>query len=205
MSKIKLFIRESWLLLVSAFFFGLLIAAADKAWSPRIEQNKLAETNQTMASLLPQAAKFEPAEEAEIDLGKGKKAKSRIFKAVSDTGQCVGWTFTAEGSGFADKIQMIIAVDKNFEKIEGIDFASINETPGFGDRAKQPAFRSQFTQAPAEDLKLTKIGDAGKIDAEIVAITGATVTSTAVVNSVNNYMKPVKKYMLSKGLIQNGK
>jgi electron transport complex protein RnfG len=205
MSKIKLFIRESWLLLVSAFFFGLLIAAADKAWSPRIEQNKLGEINQKMTSLLPAAAKFEQVADAEIDLGAGKKSKSRIYKALSADSQCVGWTFTAEGSGFADKIQMIIAVDKNFEKINGIDFASINETPGFGDRAKQPAFRSQFTQAPAEDLKLTKIGDAGKIDAEIVAITGATVTSTAVVNSVNNYMKPVKEYMLSKGLIQNGK
>ena len=205
MSKIKLFIRESWLLLVSAFFFGLLIAAADKAWSPRIEQNKLGEINQKMTSLLPAAAKFEQVADAEIDLGKGKTSKSKIYKALSASGENVGWVFNAEGSGFADKIQMIIAVDKNFEKIEGIDFASINETPGFGDRAKQPAFRSQFTQAPAEDLKLTKIGDAGKIDAEIVAITGATVTSTAVVNSVNNYMRPVKEYMLSKGLIQNGK
>jgi len=205
MSKIKLFIQESWLLLVSSFFFGLLLAVTDAAWSPRIEQNKLAEINQKMTALLPAAAKFEQVVDTEIDLGAGKKSKSRIYKALSADSQCVGWTFNAEGSGFADKIQMIIAVDKNFEKIEGIDFASINETPGFGDRAKQPAFRNQFAQAPAGDLKLTKTGDASKIDAEIVAITGATVTSSSVVNSVNNYMKPVKEYMLSKGLIQNGK
>ncbi|MBN2020857.1 MAG: FMN-binding protein [Sedimentisphaerales bacterium] len=205
MSKIKLFIQESWLLLVSAFFFGLLIAVADKAWTPKIEQNKLGETNQKMTSLIPAAVNFEQTADAEIDLGAGKKSKSRIYKALSADGQCIGWTLTAEGSGFADKIEMIIAVDKNFEKIAGIDFASINETPGFGDNANKPAFRNQFAQAPAEDLKLTKTGDAGKIDAEIVAITGATVTSTAVVNSVNNYIKPVKEYMLSKGLIQNGK
>lgn len=205
MSKIKLFIRESWLLLVSAFFFGLLIAAADKAWSPRIEQNKLGEINQKMTSLLPAAVKFEQVADAEIDLGAGKKSKSRIYKALSADGQCAGWTFTAEGSGFADKIEMIIAVDKNFEKIEGIDFAAINETPGFGDNANKPAFRNQFAQAPAGDLKLVKTGNPEKTDSEIVAITGATVTSTAVVNTVNNYFKPVKEYMLSKGLIQNGK
>jgi electron transport complex protein RnfG len=205
MSKIKLFVRESWLLVVSSFFFGLLLAVTDAAWSPKIGQNKQAEINQLMTYLLPEAKSFEQAAEAEIDLGKGKKTKSRIYKALSADGECVGWEFNAEGAGFADKIEMIIAVDKNFEKIAGIDFASLNETPGFGDRAKQPYFRNQFAQAPAGELKLIKTGDPGKIDSEIVAITGATVTSTAVVNSANNYVKLVKEYMLNKGLIQNVK
>jgi electron transport complex protein RnfG len=205
MSKIKLFVQESWLLIVSSFFFGLLLAVTNAAWSPKIEQNKQAEINQLMTHLLPEAKSFEQAAETEIDLGRGKKTKSRIYKALSADGECIGWEFNAEGTGFADKIEMIIAVDKNFEKIAGIDFASLNETPGFGSRAEQPYFRNQFAQAPAGELKLTKTGDAGKIDSEIVAITGATVTSTAVVNSVNNYVKPVKEYMLNKGLIQNVK
>jgi electron transport complex protein RnfG len=205
MSKIKLFIQESWLLLVSSFFFGLLIAVADEAWTPRIRQNEQQGVNQIMANLLPQAKTFEQIADAEINLGGGKKSNSRICKALSADGQCVGWVLSAEGVGFADKIELLIAVDKNFEKIAGIDFAAINETPGFGDNAKKPAFRNQFAQAPAGELKLVKTGDAAKIDSEIVAITGATVTSTAVVNSVNNFVEPVKEYMLSKGLIRNGK
>jgi electron transport complex protein RnfG len=205
MSKIKLLIQESWLLLVSSFFFGLLLAVTNAAWSPRIAQNKLTGINKMMAFLLPQAAKFEPAAETDIDLGAGRKTKSRIYKASSADGECIGWEFNAEGAGFADKIEMIIAVDKNFEKIVGIDFASINETPGFGDQAKQPYYRNQFIQAPAGELKLVKTGNAEKIDSEIVAITGATVTSNAVVNAVNKYVKPVKEYMLTKGLIENVK
>lgn len=205
MSKIIFFVKESWLLIVSSFFFGLLLAVTDAAWRPKIEQNKQAETNQTMAALLPGAEKFEQAAETDIDLGEGKKSQSRIYKALSAKGECVGWIFNAEGAGFANKIEMIVAVDKNFEKIEGLSFTDIQETPGFGDKANQPAFRNQFLQAPAGELKLTKTGDAGKIDSEIVAITGATVTSTAVVNSVNNYLKPVKDHLLDKGLIQNGK
>ena len=205
MSKIKLFVQESWLLIISSFFFGLLLAVTNAAWSPKIQQNKQAEINQLMTSLLPEATSFEQAAEAEIDIGRGKISKSRVYKALSAAGDCVGWTFNAEGAGFADKIEMIIAVDKNFEKIAGVDFASINETPGFGDRAKQPYFRSQFAQTPAGELKLVKTGDAGKIDSEIVAITGATVTSTAVVNAVNKYIKPVKDELLNKGLIQNVK
>jgi electron transport complex protein RnfG len=205
MSKIKLFIQQSWLLLVSSFFFGLLLAVTNAAWSPRIRQNELAETNELMKSLLPDASSFEQVAEADIDLPAGKKTKSRIYKAMSADGKCVGWEFNAEGAGFADKIEMIVAVDKNFEKIAGIDFASIKETPGFGDRAKQPAFRNQFAQAPAGEFRLAKTGDAERIDSEIVAITGATVTSTAVVNTVNDYVEPVKDYLHAKGLIENVK
>jgi electron transport complex protein RnfG len=205
MSKIKFFIQESWLLIVASFFFGLLLAITNAAWSPRIKQNQQSVTNKLMNSLLLDAETFEQTGQADIDLGAGKKATSQIYKALSADGKCVGWVFSAEGAGFADKIDLLVAVDKNFEKIIGIDFSSINETPGFGDRAKQPAFRNQFANAPAGRLNLVKTGDADKIDDEIVAITGATVTSTAVVNSVDKYIKPVKEYMLSKGLIQNDK
>jgi electron transport complex protein RnfG len=205
MSKIKFFIQESWLLMVASFFFGLLLAMTNAAWSPIIKQNQQSVTNQLMNSLLMDAKTFEQTGQADIVLGAGKKAKSQIYKALSADGKCVGWVFSAEGAGFADKIELLIAVDENFEKIVGIDFTSINETPGFGDRAKQPSFRDQFAKAPAGLLNLVKTGDTGKIDDEIVAITGATVTSAAVVNSVDKYIKPVKEYMLNKGLIQNGK
>jgi electron transport complex protein RnfG len=205
MSKIKFFVQQSWLLLVSSFFFGLLLAVTDAAWRPRILQNEQAEINKIMASLLPEAKTFEQAAETDIDLGAGRKTKSRIYKALSADGQCVGWEFNAEGAGFADKIKMIIAVDKNFEKITGIDFTDTKETPGFGDKITLPYYRDQFTQAPAALLKIVKTGDYKKIDSEIVAITGATVSSTAVVNAVNKYLKPVKDYLQTKGLIENVK
>jgi Na+-translocating ferredoxin:NAD+ oxidoreductase RnfG subunit len=46
-----------------------------------------------------------------------------------------------------------------------------------------------------------KIGDAGKIDNEIVAISGATVTSTAVINIFNKSVISVKEQLQKKGLI----
>ena len=45
MVKIKHFIQQSWLLIISSFLFGLLIAIANAAWSPRIEQNKIDKLN----------------------------------------------------------------------------------------------------------------------------------------------------------------
>ena len=204
MLKIKYFIQQSWLLIISSFCFGLLIAATNVAWSPRIQQNKIDKLNRLMGGLLPKANSFELATECQIESAKGKKIKSSIYKALSDEGNCVGWAFNAAGPGFADKIELVIAVDENFQKIAGFDCLASNETPGFGDRIKLPSWRSQFKGAPAGQLKLAKTGDDKNIEAEIVAITGATVSSDAVVGIINNCLPQIKKQMQEKGLIDNG-
>jgi len=205
MFKIKYFIQQSWLLIVAAFFFGLLIAVTNAAWSPRIEQNKIDKLNHLLGGLLPQAERFELEAELEVKSARGKKVKSNVYKAISDAGKCVGWAFNASGSGFADKIELVVAVDKDFQKIAGFDILASNETPGFGDQIKLPNWRKQFAGALVEKLELVKMGDAEKIDSEIVAISGATVSSEAVIKIINDFLPQIKDQMQNKGLISNGK
>ncbi len=204
MSKIKHFIEQSWLLIIASFFFGLLIATANTVWSPRIEQNKITKINNLMSGLLPKAEKFELAAELQIKSSKGKKVKSNVYEALAER-QCLGWAFNCEGPGFADKIELIVAVDKNFEKFAGYAVLASNETPGFGDRIKLSYYRQQFVGAPIGKLEIAKTGDAEKIDSEIVAISGATVSSEAVIKIINSFVVQVKKQMQEKGLIGNGK
>jgi electron transport complex protein RnfG len=204
MSKIKHFIKQSWLLIVASFFFGLLIAAANTAWAPKIEQNKINKINRLMGGLLPKAEKFELAVELQIESAKGKKLKSNVYKGVAE-GRCLGWAFNCAGPGFADKIELIVSVDEDFENFAGYAVLASNETPGFGDRIKLPYYRGQFAGAPAGKLELAKTGDAEKIDSEIVAISGATVSSEAVIKIINNSVAQVRKQMREKGLIGDGK
>ena len=205
MVKIKHFIQQSWLLIVSSFCFGLLIAMANAAWSPKIEQNKINKLNDLMGGMLPKAERFELTARLEIESAKGKKVKSNLYKALSDQDRCIGWAFNASGPGFTDKIELVVAVDKDFEKIAGFDCLASNETPGFGDRIKLPYWRSQFVLAPAEKLTLVKTGDAEKIDSEIVALSGATVSSEAVVKIINNSITQIKAQMQKRKLINNDK
>jgi electron transport complex protein RnfG len=205
LKHIRHFIEQSWLLIVCSFIFGLLLAAANAAWMPRIQQNKIDKLNRLMSGLLGEAEEFDLAvAQLEVSLPKGKKAKSDIYKALSADGRCLGWAFVAEGSGFADKIELVVGVNKNFEKLAGFDVLSSNETPGFGDQIKLDYYRNQFKNAPATKLELLKTGDAQKIDSEIVAITGATVSSQAVVDMLNNYIGQVKKQLSAKELIGDG-
>ena len=62
MSKIKHFVQQSWLLIVSSFCFGLLLAIANAAWSPRIEQNRINKLNALAGRLIPEAKDFVPLE-----------------------------------------------------------------------------------------------------------------------------------------------
>jgi len=201
-SKIKYFIQESWLLLFMSFLFGLMIAVADAAWSAKIEQNKIAKMNNLMKGLISDANAFEVViKDANMPAGKGQIVKTNIYKALDKKGSGIGFAFVAVGAGFGDKIELVIAVDATCGEFLGFQVLSANETPGFGDRMKNDSFRSQFRGAPAGELSLIKIGDTGKIDSEIVAISGATVTSTAVMNIFNKSVISVKEQLRQKGLI----
>jgi electron transport complex protein RnfG len=203
--KLKHFIEQSWLLIAASFFFGLLIAVTSAALSPRIEQNKINKRNRLVGALLPEAKDFVPLEGGiEIQSIQGKKETVEIFRAVSAAGECVGWSFNTIGPGFADKIELVVAVDKNFGNFAGFDVLASNETPGFGNQIKFDYFRDQFKRAPAEGLTLAASGDNTKTDdVEIIAISGATISSEAVVDIISNAVTQIKKQIQQKGLIGN--
>jgi electron transport complex protein RnfG len=204
LKHIKHFIEQSWLLMTSAVFFGLLLAVTNAAWRPRIIQNEIDKFNNLAGAMITDANSFEIVlEDVEIISAKGKPVKTKIQKAISADGQCLGWAFVCEGAGFQDKIKVVLTVDAAFEKLAGFGVLFSNETPGFGDKIKNDYFKNQFAGAPAVELTLSKSGDDKIIDSEIIAITGATVSSEAVVTILNNYIAQVKKQMKEKGLIEN--
>jgi electron transport complex protein RnfG len=205
LNSIKLFLRESWLLMVSAAIFGGLLAVTDAAWNPKIDQNEINKFNNLAKEVLPAGQNFEPLkEEIVIDLGKGKTMKADVRKGLDASGNCIGWAFVAEGSGFSDKIRLVVGTDAKFQTIYGFGVLACSETPGFGDKItiKNGFYPAQYQGAPAGDFKLTKIGDNKKIDSEIVAITGATVTSRAVVDMMNVFVVQIKQQLHEKGLVE---
>lgn len=206
-NKIALFWRESWLLLVLSVLFGALLAIADAAWKPRIEQNAAMRFNRLASGLLAGAQTFQPAVEGGLTITVNKKPVSvDIRRALDAGGALVGWAFVCEGSGFADKIRLVVATDAAFEKLLGFGVLASNETPGFGDKIKYTAaeggfYQPQFVGAPVGVLTLSKTGDPAAIDSQIVAISGATVTSQAVVDMLNAYLLPIKQELQAKGLL----
>ena len=206
MDKLKHFIEQSWLLIVSSLCFGLLVAATDAGLSGKIEKNKADKLNRLTLSLLREVKDFVPVDaQFEVGLGRGKSDKVTVYRAVGQTQECVGWSFLAVGDGFSGRIELVVAVDADFGKLMGFEVLASSETPGFGDRIKDDYYRNQFKGAPAGELKLVSAGGADKVDSEIVAITGATISSEAVVVILNDSLGQIKEQMQKKGLIQAAK
>ena len=108
-----------------------------------------------------------------------------LFVLSSDSMQSglLGYIITVNSSkGYGGKIRMAVGMDKSF-KIKGISFLEINETAGLGMKADTDKFKEQFKDKRVASFSFTKTGSTS--DSEIDAISGATITTTAVTNMVN--------------------
>jgi RnfABCDGE-type electron transport complex G subunit len=132
----------------------------------------------------PDADSFAVAENAEEAIKAMEGQPTRVNKAYvakDKSGNTIGYALNVTGKGFGGDVTMALGLTAD-GKITGISFTELNETAGLGMRADEPAFRDQFTGKGGQ-LALVK-GDASG-DAEISAISGASVTSGAVISAVN--------------------
>lgn len=205
-NPILFFLEKSWLLMLAAVLFGSLLASLDYALAPIIKEQEIKKFNRLASGLLPNAKNFETAiESLPVDLGKGKAYNVEVKKGVAEDGSVLGWAFVCEGPGFADKIKLVITTDAKFEKLTGYGVLNSNETPGFGDKIKptgEGTFSYQFIGTPVTDLELVKVGNPQQVDDKIVAMTGATVTSDAMVKIFNTFLIPVQEALQKQGLLK---
>jgi len=175
------YLKQAWLVLFLAVCFGAVLAGVQVAVSDKIEANKLAETMGQIPDLVPGST---GGERFEID---GRT----VYRAVDGDGKQVGWVVPAAGQGFADVIELLIGLDAKAEVITGLYVLDQKETPGLGNKITDPGFRDRFKgKRTAARLSVTKAADAA--DSEILAITGATVSSESVTRIVNDTLAKLK-------------
>ncbi len=112
------------------------------------------------------------------------KDNETIYKATQD-GTELGYAFEITGSGLWGSILGYAAVNQDFTQVLGIDFVTHSETPGLGGRISELWFKEQFRavsiNSDDSDIVTYRPAPDGNVD----AITGATLTSDAVRNIIN--------------------
>ena len=109
------------------------------------------------------------------------KYEDEIYIIYQDS-EIIGYAFLATGKGYGGKINILVGVDENFA-IEDVVIISNTETPGLGSKITESSFTDQFKGMATEDVALKK--DGGEVD----AITGATISSKAVVEAIRKAME----------------
>lgn len=129
-------------------------------------------------------------QEAIRDAGILTTEVSQIDAAYGKDGALAGYVVTASNpDGYGGDVEVMCGISPEQDGVvtlEGISFLSLSETAGMGMRAKDEPFASQFfnRKLKAGDLIVyTKNG--ASADNEIDAISGCTITTSAVTDDVN--------------------
>ncbi|MCH5266883.1 MAG: RnfABCDGE type electron transport complex subunit G [Lachnospiraceae bacterium] len=108
-----------------------------------------------------------------------------VMKAKVD-GSDAGYVLTCSGKGYGGAVKMALGIDAE-GAIKGIQITDCtNETPGLGQNSSNSEWNGQYVGTNAsQDLTVVK-GEAGSAEAgTISAISGATITSSAVTRAVD--------------------
>ena len=162
---------------------GVALSGVFSVTKDPIEKQELAAKTASYKEVCPDAATFEVPDGAEEKLQEAAGSTTRVneaYIAKDAAGNTIGYALNVSSKGFGGDVTLALGLTAD-GSITGISFTELNETAGLGMRADEPAFKEQFA-GKSGTLNLVK-GDAG--DGEISAITGASVTSNAVINAVN--------------------
>ena len=102
-------------------------------------------------------------------------------------GETVGYTATVKPNGYGGAITMIVGVSKDMT-VTGVKITAMSETAGLGAKAQDEAFLEKY-KGKKEDVSVVK--GSAKADNQIVAISGATITTNAVTDGVKETLKLV--------------
>jgi electron transport complex, rnfABCDGE type, G subunit len=193
MKKQSGFIKDAIILFAITLISGLILGFVYDITKAPIAAAAKAAKNEAYAVVFPDAKDFEAsdaetakiAETADEISGKGfgHVTIDEVVDAKDASGNNVGRVITATSKdGYNGTVQLSVGV-KSDGTVVGITFLTLAETPGLGMRAGEKDFYSQYANKNTKEFKLVKGSASG--DNEIAAISGSTITSSAVTNAVN--------------------
>ena len=193
MKKQSGFVKDAIILFAITLISGLVLGFVYDITKAPIAAAAKAAKNEAYAVVFPEAKDFEEneadtakiAETADEIAGKGFGHSNidEVVTAKDESGNNIGRVITSTSKdGYNGTVQISVGI-KSDGTVVGITFLTLEETPGLGMRAAEESFYGQYANKNTKEFKLVK-GAAGADD-EISAISGSTITSSAVTNAVN--------------------
>ncbi|MBC8523087.1 FMN-binding protein [PVC group bacterium] len=174
---------------IAGMLSGLILVFVYQFTAPIIAANKARELRIGVLKVVPDSAVLE-----ELTFVDGKLVENIdqntppseiIYGAYTEDGVFKGFAIVGAGNGFQDTISLLYGYDPTTRLVTGMHILSSKETPGLGDKIfKDLDFVAQF-EALAVDPIIESVKGGATSDNQIDAITGATISSNAVVKIIN--------------------
>ena len=164
---------------ITALFSGFLLSFVFSSFEKDILENDKKTILNGVKAVIPSASTIE-----------GPFTENSIFEyyiGKKEDGTDAGYAILSYASGYNGDNKVLVGFNEDASEITGIVVTSQAETPGLGAKIVESAFRNQFEgKSSIVDLSVAKgIKPEEALDGQIAAISGATISSTSVVNAVN--------------------
>jgi len=205
---------------VAGFLSGILLVGSYLYTLPIIEANKAEALQKAIFKVLPACDSYQTLilidsgltkESEDTDQKKVKEDEpQKIYAGFNKSGEFIGFAIPGSEPGFQDVIGAIFGYDGASRTVIGFEVLESKETPGLGDKIfKDMEFRANFTSLETvPEIIAVKKGHK-KNPNEVEAITGATISSKAVVRLLNKtlqqWQEPIEKFLENENMIQAGK
>lgn len=175
-------VKLGLILLVITAVAAMVLGYTNDITKGPIEEQMLQANIAARQSVLSEATDFE---EVPADQYAGYNNIIEVYKGMKD-GETVGYTIKTNPGGYGGPVEVMVGITME-NVISGVSIGNHTETPGLGAKASDE-FKDQYAGKSTDaELKVIKSGEAQ--DNEIVAISGATITSEAVTSGVNSAVK----------------
>lgn len=183
-------IKDALILFAITLIAGLMLGVVNDITKEPIAQQEQKAKNEACQNVFAVADSFEAQELADsaqieqvlTDAGISGADIDELMAAKDASGALLGYVITVtDHEGYGGDIQFSMGITDE-GTLNGISLLSISETAGLGMRAGE-VLVPQFADKNVSKFTYTKTG--ATADSEIDAISGATITTNAVVNGVN--------------------
>jgi electron transport complex protein RnfG len=180
------------LFLVAAISAGIL-AFANEVTAPIIAEIERQDSFGAIAEMFPEADDFQPLEEDVLnEIIANNNFVQEVTKALKGE-EVIGYGLRVKSVGYGGDIISLIGINTE-GRIVGFNVLQMSETAGLGSRiSDDPAFAESFIGKSATE-KLVPV-EAPSADNEFLALSGATVSTTAVQAAVNGAVDAYVNYL----------
>lgn len=188
--NMKEVIKPAVILFVICVAVSAALAGTNLLTADRIARAAAQKAEESRMVVLPEAEAFQASEDGTHYIGLNKEAPEGVV---------VGYVFETESKGYGGTVKVMTGINTE-GNITGVIVLSHSETPGLGANAEKETFRDQYQQPVANltgGIQVVKFQ--APAEGEIQAMTGATITSTAVTNAVNLAIEQYQNAYASEG------
>jgi len=178
----ELGIVSAFILFAITIIVTALLAGVDQFTEPVISQHQVEEAEISHEHVFEDAVTFTDRS-AELLKDHDDKRVVTVFDALDEDGKVIGVVLETLAAGYGGDVKVMTGISPELE-IVGLEVVSNTETPGLGTKITEESFMGRFIgKTPGVKFSLkTEDSDMTHID----ALTGATLSSRAVVNAVNS-------------------